>query len=93
MTIVGLMTMLIFVLHLFSCCVDEVGALHYKAECIIHYGHACLSPTQRLPVYYVYGKSNIDVDNCINQIYETCTDCTMKVVLVFDTEYLHATGK
>ncbi|XP_059165981.1 2-(3-amino-3-carboxypropyl)histidine synthase subunit 2-like [Physella acuta] len=76
-----------------SCCVDEVGALHYKADCVIHYDHACLSPTQRLPVYYVYGKSSIDVDNCINQINETCTDRTMKVVLVFDTEYLHVTDE
>lgn len=27
-----------------SCCVDEVGALHANAECVIHYGHTCLSP-------------------------------------------------
>lgn len=27
-----------------SCCVDEVGAAHVNADCVIHYGHACLSP-------------------------------------------------
>ena len=27
-----------------SCCVDEVGALHADAECVVHYGHTCLSP-------------------------------------------------
>lgn len=27
-----------------SCCVDEVGALHADADCVIHYGHSCLSP-------------------------------------------------
>lgn len=27
-----------------SCCVDEVGAAHINAECVIHYGHTCLSP-------------------------------------------------
>ncbi|GKG44464.1 2-(3-amino-3-carboxypropyl)histidine synthase subunit 2, partial [Tanacetum coccineum] len=27
-----------------SCCVDEVGASHINAECVIHYGHTCLSP-------------------------------------------------
>lgn len=27
-----------------SCCVDEVGAAHVNAECVIHYGHTCLSP-------------------------------------------------
>jgi len=27
-----------------SCCVDEVGAAHINADCVIHYGHTCLSP-------------------------------------------------
>lgn len=27
-----------------SCCVDEVAADHAAADCIIHYGRACLSP-------------------------------------------------
>lgn len=27
-----------------SCCVDEVGASHISADCVIHYGHTCLSP-------------------------------------------------
>lgn len=26
-----------------SCCVDEVGAAHVGAECVVHYGHTCLS--------------------------------------------------
>ncbi|KAG8906945.1 Diphthamide biosynthesis protein 2 [Tulasnella sp. 403] len=33
-----------------SCCVDEVAAQHVDADVIVHYGHACLSPTSRLPV-------------------------------------------
>jgi diphthamide biosynthesis protein 2 len=27
-----------------SCCVDEVGASHIDAQCVVHYGHACMSP-------------------------------------------------
>lgn len=27
-----------------SCCVDEIGASHVDAECVVHYGHACMSP-------------------------------------------------
>lgn len=27
-----------------SCCIDEVGALHIDAECVVHYGQTCLSP-------------------------------------------------
>lgn len=27
-----------------SCCVDEVAAEHAEADCIVHFGRACLSP-------------------------------------------------
>lgn len=27
-----------------SCCVDEVGASHINADCVVHYGHTCLTP-------------------------------------------------
>lgn len=27
-----------------SCCIDEVGAAHINADCVVHYGHTCLSP-------------------------------------------------
>ena len=27
-----------------SCCVDEVGASRIDADCVVHYGHTCLSP-------------------------------------------------
>lgn len=27
-----------------SCCIDEVGASHINADCVIHYGHTCFSP-------------------------------------------------
>ncbi|CAN0324231.1 unnamed protein product, partial [Ectocarpus sp. 4 AP-2014] len=38
-----------------SCCVDEVSAQHLKADAIIHYGRACLSPTNSsVPVLYVF---------------------------------------
>jgi len=39
-----------------NCCVDEVAAQHLDADLVVHYGHACLSPTSRLPVLYVFGR-------------------------------------
>ncbi|KAG9123716.1 Diphthamide biosynthesis protein 2 [Ceratobasidium sp. 392] len=54
-----------------SCCVDEVAAAHIDADVVVHYGHACLSPTSRLPVIYVFGKRNLDVDDCANQFGNT----------------------
>ncbi|KAI3652444.1 hypothetical protein MP228_002769 [Amoeboaphelidium protococcarum] len=37
-----------------NCCADEVAAQHIDAQAIIHFGEACLSPTTRLPVLYVF---------------------------------------
>ncbi|CAN0512564.1 unnamed protein product, partial [Laminaria digitata] len=45
-----------------SCCVDEVSAQHLKADAIVHYGRACLSPTNSsVPVLYVFGRGDLDV--------------------------------
>lgn len=37
-----------------ECCVDEVAAEHIGADSVIHFGNACLTPTQRLPVLYIF---------------------------------------
>ncbi|CAI5492714.1 unnamed protein product [Closterium sp. Naga37s-1] len=48
-----------------SCCVDEVSPCHVSAECIIHYGHACMSRRPaRFPVRYVLPRQPIDVAAC-----------------------------
>jgi len=43
-----------------SCCVDEVAAAHMAADCIVHYGHACMSAPATLPVYYVFPPAPVD---------------------------------
>ncbi|CAN0830298.1 2-(3-amino-3-carboxypropyl)histidine synthase subunit 2, partial [Linum grandiflorum] len=43
-----------------SCCVDEVGASHIDAECVVHYGHTCLIPTSTVPAFFVLGKASMD---------------------------------
>ncbi|KAJ2721034.1 Diphthamide biosynthesis protein 2 [Coemansia sp. Benny D115] len=50
-----------------SCCVDEVAAEHYSADIVIHYGRTCLSLTSRLPVFYVFGQEEVDVEDCVEQ--------------------------
>lgn len=48
-----------------NCCVDEVGAAHANADCVIHYGHACLSPS---------------VDNFLSPFVflgESCNSCNL----------------
>ncbi|CAH8269180.1 unnamed protein product [Arabidopsis lyrata] len=51
-----------------SCCIDEVGALHIDAECVVHYGQTCLSPTSVLPAFFVFGKASINVSSCVKHL-------------------------
>jgi diphthamide biosynthesis protein 2 len=41
--------------------VDEVAAAHVKADCIIHYGRASLTPLSHIPAYYVFPAGDLDV--------------------------------
>ena len=79
-----------FLFH--SCCVDEVTAQHYNADCIIHYGHACLSPTCRLPVRFVFGQSPVNVTDLLSKMKDTFTDNDQRIVLLYDTDYHHIAG-
>ncbi|TFK35796.1 putative diphthamide synthesis protein-domain-containing protein [Crucibulum laeve] len=53
-----------------SCCVDEVAAQHVDADAMVHYGHACMSLTSRLPVIYVFGRKSLDVDACVSSLVD-----------------------
>ncbi|CAN6448785.1 unnamed protein product [Victoria cruziana] len=75
-----------------SCCVDEVAALHVNADCVVHYGHTCLSPTSRLPVLYVFGKAILDVNACAESIFDFLTSACKPTLVLFGLEYSHAVG-
>ncbi len=51
-----------------ACCVDEVAALHLSADLVVHYGRACLSPTQSLQVVYGFGRQPILIDPLIDAV-------------------------
>ncbi|KAI0710920.1 diphthamide biosynthesis protein [Earliella scabrosa] len=77
-----------------SCCVDEVAAQHVDADALVHYGHACMSQTSRLPVIYVFGKKPIDVDHCVDQFIDAVTkqsNLTEKTIITLkhDVGYAH----
>ncbi|CAE6483692.1 unnamed protein product [Rhizoctonia solani] len=82
-----------------SCCVDEIAAAHIDADVVVHYGHACLSPTSRLTVIYVFGKRPIDIQDCINQISLAIqtqmahTDSTKSLILKPDVSYAYSMEK
>ncbi|KAL4072116.1 diphthamide biosynthesis protein [Scleroderma citrinum] len=80
-----------------SCCVDEVAAQHVNADLIVHYGHACLSQTSRLPVIYVFGKKPIDAIACANHIADLIISkdlpCPSSVVIRHDVAYSYQAGE
>ncbi|XP_072544167.1 2-(3-amino-3-carboxypropyl)histidine synthase subunit 2 [Salminus brasiliensis] len=73
-----------------SCCVDEVAAEHVGADCIVHYGRSCLSPSRRLPLMYVFGKRPINVQKCAETFRELYPDSDSYVVVLYNVTYSHA---
>ena len=71
-----------------SCCVDEVAAEHVEADHIIHYGSSCLSPPSRIPVTYVFGHLEMDVQACVDEICRLCErESGAGVVVFYDVRY------
>ena len=72
-----------------ACCVDEVAAEHVDAEVVVHYGRACLSPTARLPVIYVFTTKPLDLDAAVMGFEVTYEQKDTKVCLMADIPYCH----
>lgn len=72
---------------------DEVAAEHVGADCIVHYGSACLSPSKRLPLMYVLEKRLVDLQKCASAFKEVYPDTQTHVILVYDVNYAHAIRK
>nr|XP_057916899.1 2-(3-amino-3-carboxypropyl)histidine synthase subunit 2 [Doryrhamphus excisus] len=73
-----------------SCCVDEVAAEHVGADCVVHYGRACLSPSKRLPLMYIFDRRRIDVAKCTSAFRELYPDTQADVLVLYDVRYAHA---
>lgn len=73
-----------------SCCVDEVAAKHYNADCIIHYGRSCLSTPASMPVLFVFGQFLLDVPDCVEQFSVLFPDEDSNVIIMYDTVYTYA---
>lgn len=72
-----------------ACCVDEVAAEHVNADVVVHYGRACLSPTARLPVIYVFTHKPLPIEPVVRAFKSTYPDPSMKVILAADVTYAH----
>lgn len=76
-----------------SCCVDEITAQHVNADGIIHFGHACLSPTTRLPVFHVLPRKKLDTTALNDEFKRVFPDCAKKIIFFYDVAYAHEIGK
>ncbi|XP_077548866.1 diphthamide biosynthesis 2 [Haemaphysalis longicornis] len=72
-----------------SCCIDEVAAEHVSSDCVIHFGHSCLSVPSRLPVLYVFGRLPCSVEGLAEAVQGVLPDPDARVVVLFDTQYDH----
>ncbi|XP_043521652.1 2-(3-amino-3-carboxypropyl)histidine synthase subunit 2 isoform X2 [Frieseomelitta varia] len=72
-----------------SCCVDEVAAQHINADSIIHFGHACLNPTSRIPVFHVLPKQEIDITEVIDKFKLYFADQSERILFFYDITYAH----
>jgi len=78
------------------CCPDEVAALHLQADVLVHYGHACLNPTETLPVVYSFGRLEMDVSNAVDCIenHQSEEGSTVsqeeKILILYEVGYHHA---
>ncbi|KAF3934831.1 hypothetical protein ABW19_dt0200973 [Dactylella cylindrospora] len=70
-----------------SCCVDEIAAEHAAADCIVHYGRACLSPTNRLPVLHIYTTLPLELQSLIASFLETFPDKSTPIILTSSLPY------
>ncbi|KAL6875688.1 hypothetical protein ACP4OV_013201 [Aristida adscensionis] len=73
-----------------SCCVDEVGASHIDAQCVVHYGHACMSPTSNLPAFFVFGKASLDIGACAHSLLECSRKSNKRILVLYGLEYAYA---
>lgn len=83
-----------------NCCVDEVAASHVGADFVVHFGHACLSPTASLPVLYLFSRLPIDIRHAASELIQVVAQEEEKgkdkgerkksIVLMYDVAYEHA---
>lgn len=75
-----------------SCCTDEITAAHISADVIIHFGHTCLSPVIRLPVYYVLPRYSLNIGLFVEKLSSFCGSSPKKILLLYDVGYYHLLG-
>lgn len=70
-----------------------MAAQHAEADCIIHFGRSCLSPTTRIPVLFVYGRQPADIEDLSKSVQELVSQSGRHVIVLYDVIYAHISGE
>ncbi|WVQ97669.1 diphthamide biosynthesis protein 2 [Kwoniella sp. CBS 9459] len=75
-----------------NCCPDVLSCLHLPADFLVHYGHACLTPTDAIPVHYVFPRRKLDIKHVGESLLkeseeELGEDDKKGIVVVWDVAY------
>ena len=78
-----------------ACCVDDLSAAALGCDLLVHYGHSCLVPVDRMAtdVLYVFVEIDIDVAHLIDTIALNFKDETARLALCGTVQFggaLHA---
>ena len=66
-----------------ACCVDDLSAAALGCELLVHYGHSCLVPIDRMAtdVLYVFVEIDIDTPHLVDTIRHNFTDSELRIAV------------
>ena len=71
--------------QIFFSFIFQVALEHVNADLVVHYGDACMSRIRGIPVYYVFERSTIDIESCVEAVREKIGGSTKYVCFVWFT--------
>lgn len=77
-----------------SCCIDLIAAQHYGADALVHYGNACFTPTNDvpIPVYFVLDKMAV-TDDGLEAVNCQVNQTNNPLIIAYDPGYHHSVIK
>ena len=69
-----------------ECCVDEVSAQHVDADGMVHFGHACMTPVDRMEVLHVFVELEVDLLTLFRQV-EAARIEAKRIFVFYDVGY------
>ena len=75
-----------------ACCVDDLSAAALGCELLVHYGHSCLVPIDRMAtdVLYVFVEIAIDVGHLVDTVQLNFTDSSSRIALCGTVQFTGA---